>query len=97
MDDETASRKAMEIYRARWQTHVETDGQLDVVKVARELADFAFLLDQVPKVYMHVTGGKLSYPNYRADQVIQVARDHATAMLEMSPATPLAARPMRSQ
>jgi len=78
-----ADRKAMEIYDRRWKAHMETDGVLDPLKVARELADFAFMLDEVPKVYMHVTGGRLSYPNYRAEQVIQVAREHNAEMIEM--------------
>jgi hypothetical protein len=68
-------RTARALYDSFWKKLVETDGQLDLQKVANELADYKFLLDQVPKVYMHVTGGKLSKPNYPAAAVIACAED----------------------
>jgi len=39
---------------------------------ANELSDYAFLLDQIPKVYCHITGGRLSKTNYHAHAVIGV-------------------------
>jgi len=41
-------------------------------QAANELSDYAFLLEQVSKVYCHVTGGRLSKTNYHASAVIGV-------------------------
>jgi hypothetical protein len=38
--------------------------------VMKELADYAFILDQVSTVYCEITGGKLSKPNYPARVVL---------------------------
>jgi hypothetical protein len=51
-------------------------------QVQNELADFHFMLEQVPKVYMHITGGLLSKPNYFADVVIGAADGHVEACIE---------------
>lgn len=51
------------------------DGTLNPVAVKNELSDYSFMLDQVPKVYSEVTGGRLSYPNYEAETVLQIFRD----------------------
>lgn len=53
-----------------WKKIVYTDGKLDEEKVKKELMDYGFILEQVPKVYSAVTGGMLSKPNYFADVVI---------------------------
>lgn len=60
-----------QVYEEYWKDLVETDGQLDKDKVMRELADYYFMLEQVPKVYMHVSGGRISKPNTYAFEVIQ--------------------------
>lgn len=57
-------------YQKFWKALVETDGQLDPDKVMRELHDYKTVLDEVPKVYDHVTGGRISKPNTRAEHVI---------------------------
>ena len=46
-----------------------------------DLKDYHFVLAQVPKVYMHVTGGLLSKPNYFADVVISNSDDHFTTLV----------------
>jgi len=51
------------------------DGTLDKDKVMRELHDYSILLENVPKVYMHITGGKISKPNTLAGAVIAEADD----------------------
>lgn len=71
-------------YREFWARIVENDDQLDVEKVARELADYKYLLDNVPKVYAHATGGKLSKPFYAPEQVIEVIRDHVGQLVEFA-------------
>lgn len=59
-----------ETYQDYWKGLVETDGKLDPDKVMRELHDYKFMLDQVPKVYCHVSGGMISKPNTYAFEVI---------------------------
>jgi hypothetical protein len=51
------------------------DGTLNKDKVMRELHDYSVLLEHVPKVYMHITGGKISKPNTLAGAVIAEADD----------------------
>ncbi|MCP4569001.1 MAG: hypothetical protein GY841_15615 [FCB group bacterium] len=46
------------------------DGSWNFDQVKKELHDYAICLDEVPKVYMHVTGGMLSKPNTCAFYVI---------------------------
>jgi hypothetical protein len=46
-------------------------------KIAAELTDFHFMMDQVPQVYMHITGGRMSKTNYYAADVIAEADDYA--------------------
>ncbi len=52
------------------------DGSLDVEQLKKEMADFGFMIREVPRVYSHVTGGLLSKPNYFADTVIAEHDDH---------------------
>jgi hypothetical protein len=63
-----------EVYNRFWKEVVENeDGTLNKDQVMRELSDYFFVLDNVPKVYSHVTGGLLSKPNYEAGTVIAAA------------------------
>lgn len=62
-----------EIYQNNWKTIIENeDGTLNKDQVMRELSDYAFLLDQVSKVYSEVTGGTLSKTSYKAETVINL-------------------------
>ncbi|HWB34889.1 MAG TPA: hypothetical protein VHA75_02585 [Rugosimonospora sp.] len=67
----------MTTYRETWADLVETDGKLDLDKVARELHDYHFLLCEVPLAYDAVTGGRISKPNTRATAVEQCATDYS--------------------
>lgn len=40
-------------------------------QIMRELLDYHRMLDNVPKVYCEVTGGRMSKPHYRAEDVIR--------------------------
>lgn len=51
------------------------DGSLNTIAVKNELSDYRFMLEQVQKVYSEVTGGRLSYPTYEAETVLQIFRD----------------------
>ena len=57
-------------YEEFWKDLVETDGVLDLDKIQRELSDYHFMLEEVPKVYCSVSGGMISKPNTYAFEVI---------------------------
>lgn len=75
-------RNWRDVYDSFWKKIVETDGQLDVDKVARELSDYKLMLDQVPLVYAHVSGGLLSKPFYDAAAVIRIAEENVRQRIE---------------
>lgn len=50
--------------------------------VVDELHDYHFMIGEVPKVYMEVTGHKLSKPNYYASSVIGVFNEHVQDVVE---------------
>jgi hypothetical protein len=64
-----------------WSGVYAPDG-MKAEQVKAELSDYRFMLEQVPKVYEHVTGGKLSKPNYFASVVIAEADDEVTRLCE---------------
>lgn len=62
-----------------WKHIILTEnGKLDVEQVKKELEDYYFMMEQVPKVYMHITDDQMSKPNYYAHAVIAVADDCQT-------------------
>lgn len=66
-----------------WKDIVLTeDGKLDVSQVEKELADYHFLIEQVPLVYMHVTGEMLSKTNYYAYSVISAFDDYISRLIK---------------
>lgn len=54
---------------------------VDDAAVKRELTDYHFLLDQLPRIYMHVTGGRLSKTNYLAETIIYAHDDHVSSLV----------------
>ena len=71
----------MQTYEDFWKELVETDGKLDLDKVARELSDYCVILNNVSEVYCHVTGSRISKPNTSAGAVIAEADDYSTKMM----------------
>lgn len=61
---------AEETYENFWKLIVEKDGEVDMEQVKKELHDFHIVMNEVSKVYSHLTGGQLSKPHYYADDVI---------------------------
>lgn len=61
-----------------WRDIVMPDGKLDFDQVRRELHDYHDLLVEVPKVYGHITDGRISKPNTLASSVIRVHDDICT-------------------
>lgn len=52
------------------------DGTINLEQIKKELSDYKFMLDEVPKVYSYITGGTLSKPNYYTRGVIQEADNY---------------------
>jgi hypothetical protein len=51
-------------------------------ELKKNLYDFSFIMEQVPKVYCNITGSKLSKIMYPAETVISVADDYFNERLE---------------
>lgn len=58
------------------------DGTINIDQVKKELHDFSYVMAQVPKVYCHITGDKLSKIMYPAETVIAVADDHLKEIID---------------
>lgn len=69
------------IWRDFWADIVAPHGVIDISKVKLELSDFHGLLEEVPKVYMHVTGGRISKPHTLAREVISVHDDYISELV----------------
>ena len=59
-------------YEDFWKDIVEKDGEINLDQVKKELYDFSWMNTEVPKVYDHVTTGRISKPNTKAFEVISV-------------------------
>ena len=59
-----------------WKKIIYKDGKIDEEQVMKELSDYYFMLKEVPKVYMGVTNGLLSKPNYPASTVLMEFEDN---------------------
>jgi len=59
-----------------WKGIIYKDGKLDEEQVLKELTDYYFVMQQVPKVYCHITSGKLSKLMYNAETIISIADDY---------------------
>lgn len=62
--------------REFWLNIIMKDDVIDVEQTLKELTDFSFMIHEVPKVYMHITGGLLSKPMYHATGVIGAADEY---------------------
>lgn len=76
-----------ETYKEIWEDYwrpfcTNEDGTLNLDQIQRELADYAFILEQVPSVYSEITGGTLSKPNYHAKTVIAVYEDNVNEIVK---------------
>ena len=69
-------------YNEFWKEIVEKNGELDLNQIKKELSDYSFILDQLPKIYCHVTGGLLSKHMYFAGTIIQVFEERQSELFE---------------
>ncbi|WP_232355981.1 hypothetical protein [Burkholderia vietnamiensis] len=58
------------------------DGSINLEQVKKELSDFSMLLSWVPRVYMHVTGGKVSKVNTWPSVVTSLHDEHMEELVE---------------
>jgi len=65
-----------------WAPIVAPKGRINRQQVMRELFDFHQMIQNVSKVYDHVTGGAISKPNAPAHVVITAATDYDNEVLE---------------
>lgn len=66
----------------KWVPIVAPGGVLNLELVKRELYDYAMLLDNVPRVYSHATGGRVSKPNTDAGAVIAEIDSYIDELVE---------------
>lgn len=73
---ETTDKSAEEIWQEEWkEICTDEQGNIDLEQIKKELSDFSMMLEEVPKVYCHITDSTLSKPNYKAQAVIDVFED----------------------
>lgn len=63
---------------------LKRDGSINIRQLKKELSDFYFVMEQVPKVYCNVTGDKLSKIMYKAELVNAIADDYMTEKINES-------------
>jgi len=52
------------------------DGSINLEQLKKELSDFSIVMEEVPKVYCHITGNTLSKCTYLAEEVISCADNY---------------------
>ena len=57
------------------------NGRLNLEQLKKELYDYSMLLENVPKVYCEITGGRISKPNTNPDAVISEYNDVLTEIV----------------
>lgn len=72
-DEDVENNGYKKEYEEFWKEIVERNGRLNKEQVKKELYDYSILLQEVPKVYYHLTGGRISKPNTLANEVISEA------------------------
>lgn len=65
-----------DLYDDFWKDIIEKDGVVNMDQVKRELSDYHHILDQVPEIYMEVTGGMISKPNTCKGPVLDLFREN---------------------
>ena len=65
-----------QVYQDFWKDIIcDNHGDIDVEQLKKELCDFYFMIQEVPKVYCEVTGGTLSKRLYDAETVLNYFRE----------------------
>lgn len=74
-EEEQLEPEVISVFEEFWADIVCPNGQWNLDQVKRELHDYHNCLTEVPKVYMEITRGLMSKPNYLADEVLRVHED----------------------
>ena len=64
------------VYNDFWKPILFNNEMIDVDQLKKELYDFWVMMQEVPKVYDHVTGGQVSKPLTHADVVNSLADEY---------------------
>ena len=71
------TKNYVDTYNDFWKELVEDKhGNLSKEKMMRELHDFKMVMENVSKVYMHITNSRISKPNTLAEVVIEQADEY---------------------
>lgn len=72
-----------EIFQEFWVSILyDETGKLNLEQLKKELYDYSMLMNFVPKVYMEITGGRISKPNTFPSVVIAEFNDHVNRVVE---------------
>lgn len=74
--EETKEQRTERIYNDHWKKIIEKDGKVDLEAVKKELADFWFVLENAPRVYSAVTGGKITKIFYTSRTILKAAEEY---------------------
>lgn len=73
-------------HEADWQRWAEVvcneDGSINIEQLKKELSDFSMLIEGLPRLFMHVTGGQCSMPNTHASVVMCLHDDYFSERCE---------------
>lgn len=70
------------VYQNYWADIVAPNGEIDLELVKRELHDYYLVMQEVSRVYDHISNGRISKPNTRADVLIAMVDDLASEEIE---------------
>lgn len=76
MGHEATDVEVQQVYDEFWRRIVEPNGVLDFEQVKKELFDFRNVMQEVTKVYLHVTNNRFSKPLTSAEAVIDATEAH---------------------
>lgn len=71
----TTDEAVERVYRDFWADIVAPNGDIDLELVKRELHDYYLVMKEVSRVYAHISNGRISKPNTRADVLIAMVDD----------------------
>jgi hypothetical protein len=78
-----ANKDVEEVWDEFWKHIVTVEGKgVSLGAIKKELYDYYVVLQNVPKVYMEITGGYMSKPFYDASDVLSRYSDHVEDLVK---------------
>jgi len=65
-----------QVYEDFWKDLVEVDGKIDFDQIKKELYDFHRLIQNIPRIFEHVTGGACTKPLTNVEVVCSLADEY---------------------